>query len=111
MWCSRRAAQPPDDTRERHICTVLHDHPLPESQLIVGAIPEWEMAEFFAGAAAPIGAPPGCDTAGRLYENGENQPGQPPADKRGNLRYRSRSLSMYKSPTSTRIYLLFVHAC
>lgn len=102
--------QPPDDSRERHICTVcatIHYH---NPKLIVGAIPEWEDGRILLCRRA-IEPRIGLWTlpAG-FMENGETTPEGAAREtmEEANAQVEIGELyTMYNLPYINQVYLLF----
>ena len=102
--------QPPDDNRERHICTAcmtIHYH---NPKMIVGAIPEWEDGRILLCRRA-IEPRHGLWTlpAG-FMENGETTPEAAAREtlEEANAQVQIGDLySMYNIPYINQVYLLF----
>lgn len=101
---------PPDDNRERHICTVCTTIHYQNPKLIVGAIPEWEDGRILLCRRA-IEPRLGLWTlpAG-FMENGETTPEAAAREtlEEANAQVQVGELySMYNIPYIDQVYLLF----
>lgn len=102
--------QPPDDNRERHICTVCTTIHYQNPKMIVGAIPEWEDGRILLCRRA-IEPRHGLWTlpAG-FMENGETTPEAAAREtlEEANAQVQIGDLySMYNIPYIDQVYLLF----
>jgi len=101
---------PPDDNRERHICTVCATIHYQNPKMIVGAIPEWEDGRILLCRRA-IEPRHGLWTlpAG-FMENGETTPEAAAREtlEEANAQVQVGDLySMYNIPYINQVYLLF----
>jgi ADP-ribose pyrophosphatase YjhB (NUDIX family) len=101
---------PPDDNRERHICTVCTTIHYQNPKMIVGAIPEWEDGRILLCRRA-IEPRHGLWTlpAG-FMENGETTPEAAAREtlEEANAQVQIGELySMYNIPYINQVYLLF----
>ena len=101
---------PPDDNRERHICTVCATIHYQNPKMIVGAIPEWEDGRILLCRRA-IEPRHGLWTlpAG-FMENGETTPEAAAREtlEEANAQVEIADLySMYNIPYINQVYLLF----
>ena len=101
---------PPDDNRERHICTVCTTIHYQNPKMIVGAIPEWEDGRILLCRRA-IEPRHGLWTlpAG-FMENGETTPEAAAREtqEEANAQVQISDLySMYNIPYINQVYLLF----
>lgn len=102
--------QPPDDNRERHICTVCTTIHYQNPKMIVGAIPEWEDGRILLCRRA-IEPRHGLWTlpAG-FMENGETTPEAAAREtlEEANAQVQIGDLyAMYNIPYIDQVYLLF----
>ena len=102
--------KPPDDNRERHICTVCATIHYQNPKMIVGAIPEWEDGRILLCRRA-IEPRHGLWTlpAG-FMENGETTPEAAAREtlEEANAQVQIGELySMYNIPYINQVYLLF----